>query len=239
TVYKCYEAGASIAHVHTFYLIDHPEEWAKTVQLIRDKCDIIVQAGMSSIPAEGRTEMFEAKPDMMSIILNHHDEAFPSGDIYRIHTREELELYANKCRKYNVKPEFEIWHAGSIWNLNYLIKKNLLDKPYFLTLFFDWPGGTWSPATSQEFLARLAVIPPGCIYQVSVMSPEQPKLAALSIIHGGHVRTGTEDYPYVYKNVLAKHNAELVAKIRNLGKELDRDIADPSTARRILNIRSK
>lgn len=237
SVFECYEAGASIAHIHTFYLLDHGAEWSRTLDLIREKCDIVTQVGMSSIPLKGRLEMFKLHPDMLSIILGHHDEAFPSGDVNRIHTREELEEYCKLCRKYDVKPEFEVWHAGSIWNLTYLIEKGLLDKPYFLTLFFGWPGGTWAPPTTQEFLARLAILPPDSVYQISVMGAEQTKMAALSIMHGGHVRVGTEDYPYVYRNILAKNNAELVSKTKRLSKELGRDIADASAARKSLNLK--
>ena len=49
TVYRCYSEGASIAHVHL------PKNASKkTVELIREKCDIIIQAGMSSDPINER-----------------------------------------------------------------------------------------------------------------------------------------------------------------------------------------
>lgn len=93
-IYKCYKEGASIAHVHL------PKgECKKTVDLIREKCDIIIQGGMSSDPIQERHELFESKPDMMSIILNHHDEYFSGIEVNRLHSRKELEDYCKLCRE--------------------------------------------------------------------------------------------------------------------------------------------
>jgi len=229
---KCYEQGASIAHIHL-----PKRNIKKTIDLIRDKCDIIIQGGMSSDPVDKRNELINAKPDMMSIILNHHDECFKEVELNRLHPREELEEYCKICRRTGIKPEFEVWHYGSIWNLNYLIDKKLLDKPYFLTLFLGWPGGTWSPPTTDEFLHRIKYLPKESICSVSVMGPEQEIILPLAIKEGKNVRIGTEDYPYLKKGVLAKDSSELVKKIVKISKELGREIADPSEARKILKIK--
>ncbi|RLF57761.1 MAG: 3-keto-5-aminohexanoate cleavage protein [Thermoplasmata archaeon] len=232
TVYRCYQEGASIAHVHL------PKGKEKeTVDLIREKCDIIVQAGMSSDPIEERKAVFDANPDMISVILNHHDEYFHEIQVNRLHPREELERYCKICREKKIKPEFEVWHYGSIWNLNYLINKNLLDKPYFLTMFLGWPGGTWSPPTADELLHRIKYIPDDCVCSVSVMGKEQKAILPLAIGLGLHVRVGTEDYPYLKEGVLAKDNSELVRNIVRIARETGREIADPSEARKIVGLR--
>ena len=232
TVYNCYKEGASIAHVHL-----PKNACKKTVELIREKCDIIIQAGMSSDPINKRQELFNSKPDMVSIILNHHDEVFLDVEVNRLHPRKELEEYCKLCRKTGIKPEFEVWHHGSIWNLNHLIKKKLVDKPYFLTLFLGWPGGTWSPPTPDEFLHRIKYLPTESVCSVSIMGPEQETILPFAIKHGKHVRVGTEDYPYIKKGVLAKDASELVRKIVKISKEMRREIADPSEARKIIGIR--
>jgi 3-keto-5-aminohexanoate cleavage enzyme len=234
TVFHCYEAGASIAHVHL------PKNKCKqTVALIRDKCDIVIQAGMSSDPIEKRQELFDANPDMVSVILNHHDEAFAGMELNRLHPRKELEAYCEVCRKTNIKPEFEVWHHGSVWNLNYLVEKKLIDPPYFLTLFLGWPGGTWSPPTRDELFHRLKYLPAKCVCSVSVMGPDQDIILPYAIELGNHIRIGTEDYPYIRKGVVAIDNSELVRKIVKIGKKKGRQIADPSEARTIIGIRKK
>jgi 3-keto-5-aminohexanoate cleavage enzyme len=61
-------------------------------------------------------------------------------------------------------------------------------------------------------------------------------MGALAIIMGGNVRVGMEDNIYLEKGALAKSNAELVAKIARIAKELGREIATPDEARQILGL---
>ncbi|MFX1432275.1 MAG: 3-keto-5-aminohexanoate cleavage protein, partial [Promethearchaeota archaeon] len=174
--------------------------------------------------------------DMLSVISNHHAEHFPEANVDVIHDIDELEQYCISCKKFNIKIEWEVWHTGSYWNLNYLIKKGLLDSPYVLTLFFNWPGGTWSPPTADEYLHRVKYMPSNSVYTISVMGKEQTKIATLAITYGGHVRVGTEDYPYINKGIPAKDNAELVSRMIKIGEERGRKASDPSEARKILGI---
>jgi 3-keto-5-aminohexanoate cleavage enzyme len=119
-----------------------------------------------------------------SILHTHADEAFTGLDVHVLHPREELEEYMQLCKQYRVKPELEIWHGGSIWNMRYLIDKGLLPAPYFTTLFFGWPGGSWSPPTLEEYLYRRRLLPPGSVINVSIMGPEQKTILAAAILQG-------------------------------------------------------
>lgn len=231
SIIKSYEAGASIAHVHLPIGFE-----SEIVNRVRDRCNIIIQAGMSSYSIDQRTAAFDSKPDMLSIILNHHDEHFTQVQVNQLHSLEELEQYCVKCKKYSIKPEWEVWHTGSYWNLNYLIDKKLIDGPHVLTLFFNWPGGTWSPPTPDEYLHRLKYMPPNCVHTISVMGKEQTKIATLAISMGGNVRVGTEDQPFIRENIPAKDTAELVARMARISKEMGRDITTPSEARKIIKI---
>jgi 3-keto-5-aminohexanoate cleavage enzyme len=68
------------------------------------------------------------------------------------------------------------------------------------------------------------------------MGKEQTKIATLSIANGGNVRVGTEDYPFIKEGRPAKSNAELVSRMVKISKEMNREIADPSEARKIIGI---
>ena len=229
-VYNCYRAGASIAHIHA------PGRQMETCKRIRDKCDIIVQLGLSGDSLAKRRSLFEARPDMMSIILTHHDEQFTRDSFNVLHEKPELEEYGSLCLKYNVKPEFEVWHLGAFWNLAHLENRGMVKKPHFLTIFFGWPGGSWSPPTADEFYHRLRYLPEDSIYSTSVMDPRQTELLLLAIANGGHVRVGTEDYPFLNENVLAEDNAALVARIARIAREAGREIATPKDARMMIGI---
>jgi len=224
----CREQGASILHMHA-------DDWAGTIRAVRDETDLIVQCGMSSLPISERMEVFEQEADMISIILSHHDEAFAQLDVHALHPREELEEYARLAAQYGVKLEHEIWHTGSIWNLKYLIEKGLLAPPHVTTLFFDWPGGSWTPATIQEYQYRRSFLPEGCAVTVSIMSERQIDILAAAILQGDHIRVGTEDYPFNRAGEIVSAH-ELVAEAAEVARALGRPIATPAEARGILGL---
>jgi 3-keto-5-aminohexanoate cleavage enzyme len=230
-IVECAQAGAAIAHVH----LPLGQE-QDIVRRIREQTDVIIQGGMSSYPIEQRESTFKAKPDMMSIILNHHDEHFTELSVNQLHPLDELERYCKRCQSLRIKPEWEVWHTGSFWNLQYLIDKGLLKPPHVLTLFFNWPGGTWSPPTPDEYLHRLRYMPRDCIHTVSVMGEEQMKIVGLAIATGGNVRVGTEDNPFISSSVAAKNNAEIVSRAVHLSREMGREVADPSEARKLIGL---
>jgi 3-keto-5-aminohexanoate cleavage enzyme len=223
----CREAGAAIYHTHAEAL------WKETIQSVRASSDIIIQLGMSSMTIEERMEVFEYHGDMISIILNHHDEAFAEADYNLLHTKEELLSYVSLCKEYGVLPEFEVWHTGSIWNLRYLLEKGVLDN-YVTTLFFGWPGGTWSPATPEEYFYRKKYMP-DCPVTVSIMGPEQRTVAAAAIMNGDNIRIGTEDYPYNLKGEIVTTH-ELIEEAAALSRALGREVATPDEARALLNM---
>jgi len=227
---QCYENGATILHTHA------EGNWKETITAVRDRSPIIVQCGMSSLPIPARMEVYKSKGDMISIILNHHDEAFVGAEFNVLHPRGELIEYVQLCKKSGVIPEWEVWHAGSIWNLNYLISKKLISPPYVTTLFFGWPGGTWSPPTVEEYLHRRGLMPKSCVCNVSVMGKEQRDILITAIINGDHVRVGTEDYPFDHKGHLVTTH-DLVKEITEMARALGRPLATVKQARKIVGLK--
>jgi len=225
---RCRDAGAAILHMHS-------EQWTEAIHAVREATDLIVQCGMSSLPIPERMEVFERGADMISIITNHHDEAFVELDCHALHPREELAEYARLSRGYGVRLEYEIWHTGSIWNLNWLIERELVDPPYFTSLFFGWPGGSWSPPTVEEYEYRRRHLPEGSVATVSIMDERQIDVIAAAIVAGDHVRVGTEDLPFARSGELAP-TYELVAEVAELAAVLGRPVATPEQARPMVGV---
>lgn len=81
------------------------------------------------------------------------------------------------------------------------------------------------------------LLPPGSLFTVlGVGYPTQFEATTQSILLGGHVRVGFEDNIFVEKDKLARDNAQLVAKIVRIARELAREIASPAETRRMLGI---
>jgi 3-keto-5-aminohexanoate cleavage enzyme len=173
---------------------------------------------------------------MASIALGSHDFAFVDADLLVEHSRQEIEGQVRLFNDHGVKPEFECFNLGHLWNLAWLLDKGIVEPPVVITIFFGWPGGFYSPATLKEMLHRIDHLPEGCIFSVSVSGPSHNALETVSVIQGGHVRVGTEDEPYYTEGVLCENNAQLVARIARISRELGREIATVDEARRILGL---
>jgi 3-keto-5-aminohexanoate cleavage enzyme len=225
----CYENGATILHTHAEGF------WKETIAAVRSSSPIIVQCGMSSQLVEKRMEIFKNNADMISIILNHHDEAFVGVDFNVLHTKAELMEYIRLCNQYKIIPEWEVWHSGSIWNLNYFIGKKAIEPPYVTTLFFGWPGGTWSPPSVEEYLYRRRIMPAGSVCAVSIMGEGQHDILVAAISHGDHVRVGTEDYPFDQHGIITTTHG-LVKEVAELYRSLGRPVATVAQTKNMIGL---
>ena len=244
-------AGAGIVHFHGPHddagkII--PDGWGRVAEAIRKRCDVLIDFGQAGEPWEERNPLLElgtGKPDFFAVSLTNHDyrRRHPERgdyDVYYSHTRKELEQYARVCAEYGVKPHWEIWHLGGLWNFDYLVKQGLVAKPYWLELLFGTTGGTWSPPTLEEIDHRINNLPADSVYSVTARGTagplEQTRMLTFVIIKGGHVRLGTQDIPFYAEGVPAKSNAQLVGRIVRIATELGREIATPDDVRKILGL---
>jgi uncharacterized protein (DUF849 family) len=158
-------------------------------------------------------------------------------------TFTDLEYFCKTMVETNTQPECECYDTGHIYNIAYLIREKLLKPPIWLQFVTGVLGGIGSALEDVMSLKQTAdrVIGVGN-YKWSVIGagyPHQFRVAAFSMMMGGHVRVGLEDNIFIARHVLAKNNAELVTKTVEIARELDREIATPDEAREILNLKGK
>lgn len=247
-------AGASIVHFHGPHDSEGKiiaDRWGQLAEAIRKRCDVLIDFGQAGAPWEQRKPLLQlgtGKPDFFAVSLtNHdyrrHDPERGDFDVYYSHTREELETYARGCAEFGVKPHWEIWNPGALWNFDYLAQQGLIAKPYWLELLFGTPGGTWAPPTMEEINLRINSLPADSVYSVTARGTAGPigqtRMLTLVIIKGGHVRLGPQDIPYYAEGVPARSNAQLVERIVRIATDLGREIATPDDARRMLGLPAK
>ncbi|MEM1538032.1 MAG: 3-keto-5-aminohexanoate cleavage protein [Candidatus Nezhaarchaeales archaeon] len=241
-VYKSYEAGAAIAHVHVRDSEGKPSNSVKLFKevydRIREKCDIIIQFSSSSgAPLTGASDearlapIIKVKPEMAS--LNVASMNF--GDRVFLNPPAMVERFARAMLEAGVKPEVECYDMGHIGIAVKLIRKGLLKPPFRFSLVLGVEGGI--PPTLKNLLHMVEALPENCNWQVIGIGRYQFPLSTVAMILGGHVRVGMEDNIYLAKGILAKSNAELVVKAIRIAKELGREVATPSDARRMLGLR--
>jgi uncharacterized protein (DUF849 family) len=133
------------------------------------------------------------------------------------------------------KPELEIFDSGDYHIARLLIDEGLIQDPplWQFAMGVKW-GWNASPET-LDYARRL--LPHGSVFSAFGIGAMEMPIVAQSFLYGGHVRVGLEDNIYLEKGVLAKSNAELVAKAVRIITELGGEIASTSEARDIFSLK--
>jgi len=149
-----------------------------------------------------------------------------------------IEKWAGYMYNNNVKPELEVYDTGMINTAKTLVKERKLKEPLHIQ-FVLFGGFSCMSPTPKTLIYCAENIPENWTWSVCAPGRFEMEMGALAIMIGGHVRVGMEDNIYLEKGVLAKSNAELVAKVVRIAKELGREIATPNEARQILGLKAR
>jgi len=179
------------------------------------------------------------------------DYKFPWEKEFAISTKDfifrntfgDIEKLMQMMKENNTKPELELYDVGHLYNLNFLVRRNIIKFPVWLQFVTGILGGIGANVDEVVHMKQTADRLLGSDnYIWSVIGagyPAEFNLATLGIMMGGHARVGFEDNIFIEKGVLAKSNAELVEKVVRIAQELGREIATPDEARRILGLKGK
>ena len=236
---ECIDAGASIIHLHVRDDQGKPSQelahFKRSVDAIKKACNnnVILQfssGGAVGEKMERRIVPMQLQPEMASFNIG----TMNFGEDIFVNTFAEMRALGEAFKKYKVLPEFEIYDAGHLDNLRKLIKEGVVAAPYHCQFVLGVPGAMMGEIANLVFLVEH--LPPHSVWGVAGVGRFQLPLAAHAIAMGGHVRVGLEDNIFYSKGKVAKNNAELVARVVRLAKELGRDVATPDEARKILGI---
>ena len=169
------------------------------------------------------------KPYLLSTENNIHNNTFKS-------MREYLDIYS----KTETKPEFEVYDMGQVNNIKYFYERGMISPPFDIQFVLGVLGGL--PATVENLVhivdaAKKALGEENVHWSVVGAGKQQMLLGATSLAMGGNVRVGLEDSIWLERGVKAKSNAEQVAKIVRIAKEMSVEVATPDEARAILQIK--
>lgn len=149
-----------------------------------------------------------------------------------------IEKWAGYMYKNNVKPELEVYDTGMINTAKTLVKEGKLKEPLHIQ-FVLFGGFSCMSPTPKTLIYCAESIPENWTWSVCAPGRYEMEMGTLAIMMGGHVRVGMEDNIYLEKGVLAKSNAELVAKVGRIAKELGKEIATPDEARQTLGLKAR
>jgi 3-keto-5-aminohexanoate cleavage enzyme len=260
-VYEAYRAGAVSVHIHArdaenlAMTTSKAEHYSRVNRLIRERCpDIIInnttggspgltlQERMACLYADPAPDMASLNPGpfMMKFFLNErkpplaHTRPGVMFDACVPASYSDVNTFARTMKERGIKPEIELYHPGQYWVIQDLIREGNLDAPYMIQFVLGFQ--TSSYPTPANVLALVNELPPKSIFSLIGVGPYQLSMNVMSIILGGHVRVGMEDNLYYRRGEKVQSNAQVVARIRRIAEEMNREIASVAEAREILGL---
>ncbi len=245
SAYDCYNEGAAVVHIHA------RDKDGKTTgsaavfkeihQKIRAKCNVIIQdstGGGPNLTVEQRTECLEAYPEMASLNMGTMMRTLgPYAGTPFANTRGDIEAFVTRMKEFGVKPEMEVYSLTMFREVNNLIRKGLVEKPYYVDLILGMAYQGALEGDPRYLPVYLQFLPPDTLFNSLGVGAAQTPVATMGMILGGCVRVGLEDNIYYHKGELAKSNAQLVARIVRIARDLGKEPAKPEEAREILGLK--
>lgn len=241
--YDCWQAGAAIVHLHARDAAGKPTcdplIYSEIVDKVKARCNVITQVSTGAGPElspEERLRAVEAGAEMASLNMGTMVRTRFKENSFFLNTRPQIETYAKAMWDRGIKPEMEVYGHSMMVDVDNLIKKGLLRKPYYINFVLGMSHQGGLPAEPKHLLSLIDYLPADAIFNVSGVGPGQLPLTTLAMLLGGHSRVGLEDNIYYTKGVMASSNVQLVERTVRLARELGKEIATPDEARQMLQL---
>ncbi|MDI9559469.1 MAG: 3-keto-5-aminohexanoate cleavage protein [Pseudomonadota bacterium] len=264
---RSYEAGAAVCHIHvrnpeTGQPISDINLFKEAITRIKNKCNMVIcitSGGGLGMTAEQRlVPVATFKPELASFNAGSVNFAlFHALDRYKEFKFEWEEKYLKMTEDFifpntfksmkdfariftenGTKPEFEVYDSGMINNIAFMIEKGQVKKPVYIQFVMGVLGGITPSPENLLFLVDYAKKLIGDFeFSVCVAGRAQFSICTQSLLLGGNCRVGLEDNLYLEKGKMAKSNAEQVAKIIRIARELGIEPASADEARKILGLK--
>ena len=236
---SAYDAGAALIHLHVRWDDGTPtqdkDRFQEMVDAIRKECpDVIIQpstggaVGMTDLERLQSTEITPT-PEMATLDCGTCNFG---GDEIFINTDNTIANFGDIMQERGIKPECEVFDKGMIDLALKAAKKGHIKYP----IHFDFVLGVQMTATVRDLVIMATSIPADSTWTATGIGKNAWGIAAATIAMGGHVRVGFEDNVYMSKGVLAKSNGEMVERVVQMAKLLNREVATPAEAREILGL---
>ncbi len=237
---KCYEAGASLVHLHVRNDDESPSsdvnKFKELLAGIKESCpNMIIQfsTGGRGRSHEERGAMLYLKPDMASLATGSVN--FPTS-IYE-NPPSLINDLAHSMLNNSIKPEVEIFDLAMLYNAIEMVKDGLLLEPIHVQFVFGIRNALPAKKNILEFqINELKKFLPQSTWTAAGLGKSQLIVNEWSLELGGHCRTGLEDNIKYDKTRLANGNEELVERLALLSNKFNRPVATSLEARKILGL---
>ncbi len=257
-VYRCYNAGASIAAIHARRADDQatcdPTVYRRINERVRQKCDIIInnstgggvngdlirQApnGYWEIMWDERLKGLEAGAEMCTLDPATIIASFGGKEILMNTSPSRCRELAAAMQQKGIKPEWEVFSPTHVvQDTAALIAAGYDEPPYFINIVLGCDRGFQGamPYTPKILQMMVDLMPPGTLFNASAIGAAQLPATVQTLLLGGHVRVGLEDNLYYAPGELAT-NPRLVERIVRIIRDLGMEPATAAEARTMIGL---
>ncbi len=234
-----WRAGAAVIHLHARWPDGRPSQRPEHFRDIIDRiraggCDAVLQCSTGGAVGMSLDERLGSLVDGAEMgtlnlgTMNFADDVF-------VNTRPDIVRVAARLRERRLVPECEVYDAGMLDTLRWLLEKGHLAPPYHVQFVLGVPGGISASERNLRFLVE--GLPQPTHWSVAGVGRAELPMAELALRLGGHARVGLEDNLFASKGVLARGSHELVTLAVKSARAAGREPASPDEARRLLGLR--
>jgi uncharacterized protein (DUF849 family) len=257
-VYRCYNAGASVAAIHARRADDQatcdPAIYRRINEGVRQKCDIVInnstgggvngdlirQApnGYWEIMWDERLKGLEAGAEMCTLDPATIIASFGGKEILMNTSPSRCRELAAAMKQKGIKPEWEVFSPNHIvQDTATLIADGYDEPPYFINIVLGCDRGFQGamPYTPKILQLMVDLMPPGTLFNTSAIGAAQLPATVQTLLLGGHVRVGLEDNLYYAPGELAT-NPRLVERIVRIIRDLGMEPATAAEARTMIGL---
>ena len=262
------EAGAAVVHVHgrdpeTGQPSADSQVFGEILYKIKSKCDAVIcttTGGGFGMTVEERVKVVKTySPELASLnagslnfalhpllekIQDFKHDWEPkylamSEDFIFPNTFKTLKEFSAYFSQEGTKPEFEVYDAGMLNNIAFLLSRGTVRKPIYIQFVLGILGGMQATIGNLVFLLNSAreILGTEFVWSVCAAGRNQFKMCNAALLMGGFTRVGLEDNLYLEKGELAKSSGEQVEKIIRIAMEHGLEPATPEEARSILQLK--
>ncbi|SAK94563.1 PF05853 family protein [Caballeronia temeraria] len=240
-----------------------PEAFAPFLKEIKEKTDAVVNLTTGGSPYMSIEERVRPtavfKPELASLNMGtmnfglfHMLDRFKefkfdwereylerSHELIARNTFKDIEHILTLGTSNGTKFEFECYDTSHLYTLKHFCDRGLMKGPLFIQTVFGIMGGIGIHPDDVSHMKRTADRLFGDNYHWSVIGAgsHQMRIASMSLAMGGHVRVGLEDSLWAGPGALAQGSADQVKTIRGIIEGLGLEVATPSEARDILQLK--
>jgi Uncharacterized conserved protein len=243
-VHQAWELGIAMVHLHArdpitgepTYKADVYGEMIGGIRKYAPEIIVCVSlSGRNFKEFEKRTEPLDLdgdlKPDMGSLTLSSLNFIKQAS----LNEPKMVQDIALKLKERGMIPELEAFDSGMINYAHYLIKKGLIEPPYYFNLLLG------NIASAQADLLHVGImireLPDHSFWSFAGIGESQLMMNSVAIAIGAGVRVGLEDNIYFdHRKTKLANNMDFLRRIHSIAEANERPIMTAKELRKLLNL---